>query len=217
MPGQRPGPVCNSRGNDTIDQGTNCRAVSPRPGPVGAFSGAVGMVKKPINFARLWAGYPDEAPYRDGNGNVPVGYENQCAIKVSAALYAAGGKLDGFTGATISVGGNRLAIRAQEMAEWLQTASVKVLQSRVTDVTGQDWQTKLKGKTGIVYFQNYWLRPGEKTPSGDHIDLWNGSRLTASGFQGAVVTVLRFGLGVASGPGFSDLGKSQKILFWEVP
>jgi hypothetical protein len=58
---------------------------------------------------------------------------------------------------------------------------------------------------------------GEKAPTGDHIDLWNGSRLTASGLQGAIVSALRFGLGIGSGPGFSDLAKATKIVFWEVP
>lgn len=27
------------------------------------------------------------------------------------------------------------------------------------------------GKTGIIFFKDYWRRENEKTPSGDHIDL----------------------------------------------
>ena len=85
------------------------------------------------------------------------------------------------------------------------------------DITGENWQDTIKDKKGIVFFHNYWLRPGQtKNPTGDHIDLWNGSRLTASGFEGAVVTILRFDLGINSGPGFSDLRKATTILFWEV-
>ena len=53
-------------------------------------------------------------------------------------------------------------------------------------------------------------------PTGDHIDLWNGARLTASGIEGLAVTALRFGLGISSGPGFSDLGKADRIEFWGV-
>jgi len=31
-----------------------------------------------------------------------------------------------------------------------------------------------------------------------------------------VVTTLRFGLGIDSGPGFSDLGKARNIEFWRI-
>jgi hypothetical protein len=74
----------------------------------------------------------------------------------------------------------------------------------------------LRTARAVIYFADYWRRPGEKNPSGDHIDLWNGSRLTASGLEGALVTIARFSLGIDSGFGFSDLGKSKTILFWEV-
>ena len=35
---------------------------------------------------------------------------------------------------------------------------------------------KLFGRTGIIYIQDYWKRHGETTPTGDHIDVWNGYR-----------------------------------------
>ena len=35
---------------------------------------------------------------------------------------------------------------------------------------------KLYGRTGIIYIQDYWKRHGETTPTGDHIDVWNGYR-----------------------------------------
>ena len=35
---------------------------------------------------------------------------------------------------------------------------------------------KLYGRTGIIYVQDYWKRHGETTPTGDHIDVWNGYR-----------------------------------------
>lgn len=48
---------------------------------------------------------------------------------------------------------------------------------------------KIEGKRGIVFFQNYW-GPGNQ---GDHIDLWNGSRLTdwSSGFVSTLVLARR--------------------------
>jgi Type VI secretion system (T6SS), amidase effector protein 4 len=172
--------------------------------------------KLDLRFQKLWSSYPSDQPYVDAKGNPPKGYENQCAIKVSVALRGCGVELRGFKGATVQVGVERHAIRAQELAAWLQTDSPRRLRSRRRVVTGADWEEKCAGKTGILYFEDYWLREGERSPSGDHIDLWNGSRLTASGFSGAVVSILRFGLGVSSGPGFSDLGKAKKIVMWEV-
>jgi hypothetical protein len=149
-------------------------------------------------------------------GDPPKGFENQCAIKVSVAFHGVGYDLRSFTGAAVSLRGKKAAIRAEELARWLQGQQIQGL-SPARNITGAAWQDAIKGHSGIVYFANYWARPGEtRSPTGDHIDLWNGSRLTASGLEGIAVTILRFGLGVTSGPGFSDLGKATKILFWEV-
>ncbi|WP_074687063.1 T6SS effector amidase Tae4 family protein [Paracidovorax citrulli] len=41
--------------------------------------------------------------------------------------------------------------------------------------TGTDLFKSIHGRTGILFFRNYW-GPGRQ---GDHIDLWNGSRVTA--------------------------------------
>lgn len=59
-------------------------------------------------------------------------------------------------------------------------------------VTGRDWQTRVKGRTGIIFFGSYWRRSlKECAPSGDHIDLWNRERLTPS-----AETTLRFDVGI---------------------
>ncbi len=215
MGGRRPGPICTTTG-EPIDAGTSCRHKSNPPGSLGV--GAASETKRePLKFSDLWSGYPNAKPYLDPKtGDVPKGFENQCAIKVSVALHAGGVDLSGFRGASVSIGQKKAAIRAQELAAWLKTLRVSGLPAAPQSIVGENWQEKIKGKTGIVFFADYWLRPGEKTPSGDHIDLWNGSRLTASGLEGALVTLARFGLGISSGPGFSDLGKSKTILFWEI-
>ena len=57
----------------------------------------------------------------------------------------------------------------------------------------------------------------QNSDSGDQVVVrWNGGRLTMSGLLGVAQGVLRFGLGVQSGPGYSDLTKSKKVLFWDV-
>ncbi|HVK54554.1 MAG TPA: T6SS effector amidase Tae4 family protein [Burkholderiales bacterium] len=65
--------------------------------------------------------------------------------------------------------------------------------------------------TGIIFFQNYW-GPGNQ---GDHIDLWNGARLTAlDSWLRIHVRVGSFGL---HSLGFgSDLEKSASTWFWAV-
>jgi len=87
-------------------------------------------------------------------------------------------------------------------------------------LTGPDWQDKIKGRTGIIYFFGYWRQDGDSVDvlSGGHIDLWNKDTLTSS-----VVSFLRFRLGVTrfrnpltNDNWFSDLANSKEILFWEV-
>jgi len=214
MGARKPGPTCVTNA-DPIDHGTLCRHRTQAPVPTGTGKAAA---PTPVSFRALWDGYPGSKPYVDAKtGDPPKGFENQCAIKVSVALRAAGVDLASFRGAHVQVNGKLAAIRAEELAAWLKAQHIAGIATAPADITGEKWQDTIKGKTGIVFFANYWARPGEAAhPTGDHIDLWNGSRLTASGFEGAAVTLLRFGLGVNAGPGFSDLGKATTILFWEV-
>lgn len=202
--------------SETIDAGTNCRNRSRPPGTLGLNASADTKVE-PITFADLSRGYPGESPYLDAKASdPPKGFENQCAIKVSVALHAARVDLSTFRGAHVFINHARAAIRAEELAAWLRIQHINGLPPTPRSIAGKDWQEKIKAKTGIVFFGDFLLRPGEKTPSGDHIDLWNGSRLTTSGLEGALVTIARFGLGINAGPGFSGLGNSKTILFWEV-
>ena len=45
------------------------------------------------------------------------------------------------------------------------------------------FQTELKGKTGVIFFKDYWQRGKERfeARSGDHIDLWNKDEITGQG------------------------------------
>lgn len=145
-----------------------------------------------VSFVRLWAGYPSSHPYVDPTtGDDPPGFDNQCAIKLSVSLNAAGVDLSSFKGATVRVRGARLAIRAKELSAWLRMQRIDGMLGAV-DITGENWQDKIKGRRGIVSFANYWTRPGETVPTGDHIDLWKEDTLTSSGWEGAVASFLRF-------------------------
>jgi hypothetical protein len=110
------------------------------------------------------------------------------------------------------------------MGQWLELQPFAGL-PKPENVTGADWQSKVKGRTGIIQFSRYWTREGEDSAnaSGGHIDLWNKDTLTPS-----TESFLRFRLGVPAIPNplswlrgradniYSDLGKSRKILFWEI-
>lgn len=172
----------------------------------------------PVTFTDLWRSYPSSPPFIDSKtGKPPKGYENQCAIKVSSALHTVGVQMKSFSGASVVLNGKKAAVRAEEMAAWLKRLPFCGLPLSPMNATGSDWQVKVKGKKGIIFFANYWARDGEqRNVTGDHIDLWNGDRLTSTGFLGGLQTFARFTLGVRSGPGFSDLGRSTEILLWEL-
>jgi hypothetical protein len=170
----------------------------------------------------LWDKYPSEKPYIDPKtGKPPVGFENQCAIKVGVALAGSGVNMDGFDGkGIVKIDGIRIPTRAEEFDGWLNKTTIGGI-GKGEVISGSDWQDKIKDRTGIVYFENYWARPGETTRvTGDHIDLWNGSRLTASGLAGTATTAARyFGMNSflpGTSLGFSDLSKSTAIRFYEV-
>ena len=172
-----------------------------------------------VKFADLWSGYPKTpTPYTDPKtGKVPKMYSNQCAIRVSLSIHSVGVTMKSFKGATLTVDGKRTAIRAQELADWIKLQPFCGIPQKAETITGDDWQDKIKGRTGIVFFKDYWAREGESNATGDHIDLWNGSKLTAPSTTGALHSFARFTLGIRRIPLiYADLGQSKQILFWEV-
>lgn len=179
---------------------------------------------EPVKFAALWKGYPSGAPYVDPKtGKPPPGYSNQCAIKVSVAIHNAGIEMKSFRAKDkIVVNGKNAAALAESLAAWLNQMPFCGLPQRPENVTGQDWETKIKGRTGIAYFADYWKRtPEAKAATGDHIDLWNESRLTANPaniVRRLGVTSLQWlpSFGSLDRYNFSDLAGSKTILFWEI-
>ena len=172
---------------------------------------------KPIKFEVLWSNFPSGSPCDGKNERGDLVFSDQCAIRVGAALKVSGVTFKSYPkNGKCWFGHDDHILRAQELAEWLKTAPRFCGWKKPEDVTGQKWQEGISNRTGIIFFQDYWQREGERGSSGDHIDLWNGSRLTASSARGVLTTFARFTLGIESGPGFSDLGKAKKILFWNV-
>lgn len=185
-----------------------------------------------VTFADLWQGYVTGNPYRDpANGGVPPGFGNQCAIRLSVTLHRLGVEMRSFTPANVTVkpgnvfgrillDGKFTAVRADQMGSWLARRPFCGLPARPEDITGRDWQARIRGRTGIIAFDGYWARTGESAAraSGGHIDLWNGSRLTNHGMAGSLLNGLRFALGIQDPwiPLYSDLRRAKTILFFEI-
>ena len=161
-------------------------------------------------FATLWSKHPSvigEKPLLDTKV-----YENQCAINLSAAFLRSGVDMRTYRGQwSWQEGKPRYAIRAQELAEWLVLSSGRI-HTTVEKMPGRQAFGGIEGKlgianrTGIVFFQNYWGVGAQ----GDHIDLWNGSRLTAlrSWFQ-IYARIGSLGLG-------TDYRNAQSVWFFPV-
>ncbi|MBB3002289.1 hypothetical protein FHX57_004656 [Paraburkholderia tropica] len=179
---------------------------------------------KAVTFAELWANYPSGNPYDNPE------YENQCAIRMSVTLHRVGIGMKSFsqklirpmhsdTIGRILLDGKPTATRADEMGQWLKLRPFAGL-PKPEDITGSDWESKVKGRTGVIQFSRYWTRgnEGAADASGGHIDLWNGSRLTISGTEG-LLSVFGRGIGIQSAHipgttrGYSDLRNSKQILF----
>jgi hypothetical protein len=182
---------------------------------------------KAVTFQELWDAYPFGDPYDN------AAYENQCAIRMSVTFHRLGIEMKSFSSklvrplsgqpgiGRIILGGKITATRADELGEWLQMQPFAGL-PKAEDITGADWESKVKGRTGIIQFSRYWTRAGESAANatGGHIDLWNGSRLTIGSAPGFFSTLSR-SLGRQSfmsntSFGWSDLRKSKQILFWEI-
>ncbi len=85
-------------------------------------------------------------------------------------------------------------------------------------LNGEDFRNKIDGKTGIVFFKDYWQRNSETgdTRTGDHIDLWDGRGLDKLASQNFGENILTNTLGMYIDGVYSNKEKSKEVLFWEI-
>jgi hypothetical protein len=161
-------------------------------------------------FDALWANYPSSDPCDAKSKGVLV-YKNQCAIRVSYAMRKSGIGFETYKKAKCGAHPREHhVLAAVPLADWIDQGNAKGV-GRSIDITGADWEKKVADRTGIICFEDYWARDGEtKHKTGDHIDLWNGSRLThiSSWFRIHWDFVI---------PGiWSDFAQAKRIRFFEV-
>ncbi|ENC6432638.1 type VI secretion system amidase effector protein Tae4 [Aeromonas veronii] len=174
-----------------------------------------------ISFDKLWDAYPtSRVTHKDPSTGNDV-FSDHCAINVSQALYDNGILMKSFRGTrcwrcpTPSPEGKGVhAIRAQELADYLAKrpfAGCPV----ATVMSGADFEEKISGKQGIIFFQNYWQRPGESGRTGDHIDLWKNNRLASLGFFASQMRLV-FPDVSEQYLSMSNLKRASKVLFWDM-
>jgi len=165
-------------------------------------------------FNELWENFPEKNVIRarcqnkQATSSAPFG--NYCAINLSDALIRSGAST---VGAKVKKcwahGGMKHILLAEEMASWLKKSNFSWL-GKLEKVNPSTFQGDLDGKTGIIFFKDYWQRGNESLSnrSGDHIDLWNKDEITSSSMFTRNILEL-FGR-------VSDLNESREIWFWEV-
>ncbi len=160
-------------------------------------------------FKQLWDNYPNDDPCdaKDRNGNNLFG--NQCAIRLSHSMKKSGISFVSFPQKRkcwVHSGADHI-LAAKELADWIEKsndASFLVAEN----ITGGTWRSKVSGRTGIVCFEDYYLR--SYGSGGDHIDLWDGGSMTGFG------SYLRARFNIIIPSVWSDLTKSKKIRFFPV-
>jgi hypothetical protein len=136
-------------------------------------------------FSSLWDKYPDKAFMKatckniQANSSTPFG--NYCAINLSEVLIR-----NGVQTSKIKVKkcwghqGMKHILLAEEMAGWLKNTHFGWL-GKCEKINPKTFQEDLNGRTGIIFFKDYWTRGNESLAnrSGDHIDLWNKDEITS--------------------------------------
>jgi hypothetical protein len=187
-------------------------------------------VRSCLRFDDMWKAHPlnwsvpEPAPFKKDDGVTRL-YEDQCAIKISIALQDGGLAMGTFKGATAKRPVRQLgrtvrgALRAEEVAKWLTLAIGKPESS----LGGSAVIERLKGKRGVVFFKDFWQREVPGTPptseafgnrSGDHIDLWDGTRIPNA-------PPVDFSRAATTAPNPVDwwsryFGNAKEVWFWEL-
>ncbi|AXF75346.1 type VI secretion system amidase effector protein Tae4 [Erwinia tracheiphila] len=136
-----------------------------------------------LSFESLWNAHPtvkgEEVPCRLPNGL--KAFDDQCAIGVGTALARCGCDVTRLKAMLCWHHPKKEGhvLRAEELANALRIAPFAGIGAMIK-VTTDNFEKTLRNETGIIFFKDYWRRPGESfgNRSGDHIDLWNGTRLT---------------------------------------
>ena len=162
-----------------------------------------------IRFEDLWANYPDEDPCDAKDEKGDKLFKNQCAIRVSYAMKKSGVNFTSFPRKRkcwVHPSQDHI-LAASELADWIEKSHTPNIRP-AENVTGGTWRNKVLARTGIICFEDYYLRSDGS--GGDHIDLWNRNKMTGIG------SYLRTRFNIIIPSVWSDLAKSKKIRFFSI-
>jgi len=146
-----------------------------------------------LDFTKLWNAHPTNKGIKNPcTTNGVVNFGNQCAIRMGVCLNNAGISTASFRGAKCYPGHGHNSshiLRAEELAKWM--VNNPAFFGNVDKKIGTS-SADYTGKKGIVFFLNFWGRGNQ----GDHIDLWNGSKMCYGD------------------PSY--FGRSKAVWFWEI-
>ncbi|MGI9520896.1 MAG: T6SS effector amidase Tae4 family protein [Hyphomicrobiaceae bacterium] len=140
-------------------------------------------------------------------------FANQCAIRMGVSLKHAGVHPHQL-GRTLTCSAHPVGemhyIRAQELANALARAAITGIGpvERIRGTGPADFYPQLFGRTGIIFIKDYWSRSSDRSgsPTGDHIDVWNGYRSSAKWLMEWFAW-----LGY-----YSNYAQAREIWFWDV-
>ena len=168
-----------------------------------------------LSFESLWNAHPeikgDATPYRLPNGL--KAFEDQYAIRLGTSLARCGCDVTKLKAAFCwhSPKKEGHILRAEELANALRISPFNGM-APLVKVTVKNFESVLRNERGIIFFKDFWRRGNETfaNRTGDHIDLWNGERLTAR------FTWFRIQWGFHMEGVASDFFNSREIWFWKV-
>ena len=177
--------------------------------------------QRKITFKELWANYPPKK--ENGKSATPcqselgvANFENQCAVRMGVCLNNLGINFTSNDGLmdckkAFNIKGHKPLehiIRAEELANWLDKHAIAGIKKAVK-YKPDTFYKAIHGKTGIIFFLNYYGRQGQIDGGGDHIDLWNKNKTTQDSFEDYGQTL--WGLAMQF-----KYGRADEIWFWAV-
>ena len=165
-------------------------------------------------FETLWKSFPNSGSMKtkcvNKQKSSSSAFANYCAINLSECFIKSGIAIQNAKGVKCwSHKGAKHLLLAEDFANWLKKSRPPDF-GATEKIDPKDFQSLLDGRTGVIFFKDYWTRGNEsfKNRSGDHIDLWNKDEITGSSM--VMRTIYEF-FGMVS-----DLNKSKEVWFWEL-
>lgn len=188
-----------------------------------------------VQFKQLWTNhpmirgnpFPVKMPHGISNSSIKVGepaFPDQSAARLGIALRRSGVGRKYFQNLATShfhPKEKMYFLRCQGLALALARNEIPGIGPREVLCRGNcesRWVPQIWGRTGIVFFKDYWREPNcssrYSSRIGDHIDLWNGYRTTGDSLVTHFFVLSKFPARLI--PMFGQYDKADEVWFWEV-